>query len=232
MNKLYYETTYYPSGFIKSVYLEYGLGRKQGHSVTYEDYADTGSMFEHVKYKETFVDDKRMEIVYANGDYKRFDDQGNEIYRLTGTEEISRPLNGQCFKKVRWFEENKSGKKGEWKDRIIEEWEQKDGKKHGLAKKYSPIGDLYLYCETQYKDGKKHGFEKLYNSDGTVVKMKYWQNGKDCTAKYNRLKKIASKHIEKEKAIEAKTGKKTRLPKMSKLEKTVAIAKEKLGLSK
>ena len=113
---------------------------------------------------------------------------------------------------------------------IREQCEYKDGKKHGLAKIYNEKG--WLESETQYKDGKKHGFEKLYNSDGTVAEMKYWQEGKDCTAKYNKLKKIASKRIDKEKAIEAETGVKTRLPKMSKGAKVVAMVKESLGLSK
>ncbi|MBR1756648.1 MAG: hypothetical protein IJ738_03675 [Alphaproteobacteria bacterium] len=125
----------------------------------------------------------------------------------------------------------------------IEEADYKEGKLHGTHKKYNVrrkestgYGEekytSWLESETQYKDGKKHGFEKLYNSDGTVAEMKYWQEGKDCTAKYNKLKKIASKRIDKEKAIEAKTGVKTRLPKMSKGSKIIAMAKETLGLSK
>ena len=105
------------------------------------------------------------------------------------------------------------------------------GKKHGVCKKFNKERG-WLESETPYVDGKKHGFEKLYNSDGTVSEMKYWQNGKDCTAKYEKLKKIATKRIEKEKQIEEETGIKTRFPKMSKFEKTAAVVKEKLGLSK
>ena len=101
---------------------------------------------------------------------------------------------------------------------------------------YGGDDDYWLESETQYKDGKKHGFEKLYNSDGTVAEMKYWQNGKDCTEHYNKLKnklkRIATKRIDKEKAIEAETGVKTRLPKMSKGAKVVAMVKESIGLSK
>lgn len=125
----------------------------------------------------------------------------------------------------------------------IEEADYKEGKLHGTHKKYNVRRKestrydeekytSWLESETQYKDGKKHGFEKLYNSDGTVAEMKYWQEGKDCTAKYNKLKKIASKRIDKEKAIEAETGVKTRLPKMSKGAKIAAMVKESIGLSK
>ena len=165
-----------------------------------------GGMFSDVEREEIYVDGKRVEVVDAKGNCRKFDDKGREIYRLTERKEINHPRNGQCFKKKRWFGENKYGRGGEWKDTIIEEWEQ--------------------------KDGKKHGFEKLYNSDGIVAEMKYWQEGKDCTAKYNKLKKIASKRIDKERAIEAETGVKTRLPKMGKGAKVVAMVKESLGLSK
>ena len=173
------------------------------------------------------VDNKLAEIQEEGKTIRKYD-QGNEIYRLTKNEEINQPLNGKCFKKKRWFEGDYYG--GEWKDTIIEKWEQKDGKKHGSYKKYNEKG--WLEVEAQYKNGKKHGFEKLYNSDGSIAGMKYWQNGRDCTAKYNRLKNIASKRIEKEKQIEEETGIKTRFPKMSKFEKTAAVVKEKLGLSK
>lgn len=117
---------------------------------------------------------------------------------------------------------------------IKEEWEQKDGKKHGLAKKYNEKG--WLESETQYKDGLKHGYETKYNSDGTIASQKYYENGVNCTMVHKALKqawnKVASKRIEKEKAIEAETGVKTRLPKMDKGAKVVAMVKESLGLSK
>ena len=75
------------------------------------------------------------------------------------------------------------------------------------------------YCENNIK---------IADSDGLKTILLF---GKQA-ANADSIKKIASKHIKKEKAIEAKTGKKTRFPKMSKLEKTVAMAKEKFGLSK
>lgn len=124
-----------------------------------------------------------------------------------------------------------SRKYNEETGKLKEETSYKNGNKHGLSKKYNEAKG-WLESETQYKDGEKHGFEKLYNSDGTVAKMIYWQNGADCTAKYNRLKKIAAKRIEKEKDIEAKTGVETRLPKMTKGGKVAAIVKETMGLSK
>ena len=113
----------------------------------------------------------------------------------------------------------------------VEESEYKDGKLHGMSRKYNKE-ELWLESETQYKDGKKHGFEKLYNSDGSIAEIKYWQEDKDCTAKYKKLKKIATGRINEEKQIEAETGEKKSLPKMNKLEKKIAMAKEILGLSK
>lgn len=116
----------------------------------------------------------------------------------------------------------------------LNEVEYKNGKKHGLAKKYNEKG--WLESETQYKDGKKHGFETKYNSDGTIASQKYYENGVNCTMVHKALKKawnkVASKRIEKEKAIEAETGVKTRLPKMSKGAKIAAMVKESIGLSK
>ena len=97
---------------------------------------------------------------------------------------------------------------------------------------YSTKGDIVeKKSEYTLRDGKKHGFEKFYNSDGTVKEMKYWQDGKDFTAKYNKLKSIASKRIEKEKQIEAETGIKTCLPKMSMKEKKDALRRKTLELS-
>ena len=117
---------------------------------------------------------------------------------------------------------------------IESEIQYKNGKKHGLAKKYNEKG--WLESETQYKDGLKHGFETKYNSDGTIASQKYYENGVNCTMVHKALKKawnkVASKRIDKEKAIEAKTGVKTRLPKMSKGAKIAAMVKESIGLSK
>lgn len=186
---------------------------------------EMGTLSDVLTYK--YSDNQLTEVQYERTTIRKFD-QGKETYKLTNKEEISKPLNGQCFRKKRWREED--GWNWKWNSKLLEEWEQKDGKKHGLCKKYNEKG--WLESETPYVDGKKHGFEKLYNSDGTVAKIKYWQNGTDCTNKYNRLKNIASKRIEKEKQIEAATGVKTRLPKMSKFEKTAAVVREKLGLSK
>ena len=110
-----------------------------------------------------------------------------------------------------------------------------------------------IQSKTIYIDGKRAGFEKY--RDGKVLmsemtfkgkneKHYYNSNGKEISEEsFNlmetkrkkireRNKKIASTRIAKEKQIEAETGVKTSLPKMSKIEKTVAIAKEKLGLIK
>ncbi|MBQ9034776.1 MAG: hypothetical protein IJ099_02290 [Alphaproteobacteria bacterium] len=177
------------------------------------------------------IDNQLAEIKYKGNTIRKYD-QGNEIYRLTKNEEINQPLNGQCFKKKRWFEEINYPRG--WKDTILEEWEQKDGKKHGSAKKYNEKG--WLEVEAQYKNGLKHGYETKYNSDGTIASQKYYENGVNCTMVHKALKKVwnkvASKRIEKEKAIEAKTGVKTRLPKMSKGAKIAAMVKESIGLSK
>lgn len=117
---------------------------------------------------------------------------------------------------------------------IESEIQYKNGKKHGLAKKYNEKG--WLESETQYKDGLKHGFETKYNSDGTIASQKYYENGVNCTMVHKALKKawkkVATKRIDKEKAIEAETGVKTRLPKMGKGAKVVAMVKESIGLSK
>lgn len=97
---------------------------------------------------------------------------------------------------------------------------------------YSTKGNIAeKKSEYTLRDGKKHGFEKFYNSDDTVKEMKYWQDGKDFTAKYNKLKSIASKRIEKEKQIEVETGIKTCLPKMSMKEKKDALRSKTLELS-
>ena len=105
-----------------------------------------------------------------------------------------------------------------------EESEYKDGKLHGMSRKYNVKG--WLESEIQYQDGKKHGFEKLYNSDGTVASIKYYQNGRDCTAKYNRLKKIASKHIEEEDKLSEGKNKRVVLKRKTKLGKMIDFAKE------
>jgi len=46
------------------------------------------------------------------------------------------------------------------------------------------------------------------------------------------MKRIAAKRIEKEKKIETKTGKKTRLPKMSKFEKRIAVVRDAMRVSR
>jgi antitoxin component YwqK of YwqJK toxin-antitoxin module len=171
--------------------------------------------------KDRFYDDRYTKAKYTlrngkkDGLYQRFD---REMIRHKWGD-------GYSFLSARRESDNEY-----WDYVCLEESEYKDGKLHGMSRKYNK--KLWLESETQYKDGKKHGFEKLYNSDGTVAELKYWQEGNDCTAKYETLKKIATKRIEKEKAVEAQTGKKTRLPKMNKFEKTIAMAKETLGLSK
>lgn len=67
------------------------------------------------------------------------------------------------------------------------------------------------------KDGKKHGVSQKYDNNGNVIELKYYQQGEDCTNKYNQRKKIAAKRIEEEK----RTGKIFR--KMSAFEKAVSI---------
>ena len=130
-------------------------------------------------------------------------------------------MNGPCWKKSLW-----SGS--------LEKWEQKDGKKHGLYQKYN--SEDWLEKEIQYQNGKKHGYETKYNRNGTIASRKYFKNGVDCTLVHNAIqnawKKVAAKRVEKEKQIEAETGVQTHLPKMSKREKTAAIVKKGLGLSK
>ena len=101
--------------------------------------------------------------------------------------------------------------------------EYKEGKLHGIKRKYNKAG--WLESETEYKNGIRRG-KTVYNSDGTV----YYRSLNEVLK--NVRKKIASKRIEEEKQIEAETGKKTILPKMSKGEKLVAMAKETIGLSK
>ena len=167
-------------------------------------------------YSKQYLDSSEDERHWIVADYKDNKIE-QQIEVKEGEFEIRR--NGDCWK---------------LKNGIKEEWEQKDGKKHGLAKKYNEKG--WLESETQYKDGKKHGFETKYNSDGTIASQKYYENGVNCTMVHKALKKawnkVASKRIDKEKAIEAKTGVKTRLPKMSKGAKIVALVKESSGLLK
>ena len=115
----------------------------------------------------------------------------------------------------------------------------KDGKLDGEYIEFFDRIDGNKKVEGSYKNGKKDGFWKYYSKDGKVINQEYYRDGKNCTAKYNRLKNIASKRIEEEKAIEVETGVKTRLPKMSKEEKKTAIrdevittVKKRLGISK
>lgn len=211
----------------------FNKGVFSGEAKFFSNYYSSGIFSFRYTLTYEVIDNKLAEIKLNDTIIRKYD-QGNEIYRLTEDEEINQPLNGKCSKKKRWFEKNKYDRGGEWKDTIIEEWEQKDGKKQGLAKKYNEKG--WLESETQYKDGKKHGYETKYNSDGTIAAQKYYENGVNCTMVHRALKKawnkVATKRIEEEKAIEAETGVKTRLPKMSKGAKVVAMVKESLGLSK
>lgn len=134
------------------------------------------------------------------------------------------------------------------------EKEYKDGKLNGICIEYDEYGFKTVEstykndvldgpykeyfrngkpkCEGSYSNGEKNGFWKTYADNGDLIEMRRFENGKDVTERYNKLKKIASKRIDKEKAIEAETGVKTRLPKMSKGAKVVAMVKESLGLSK
>ena len=134
------------------------------------------------------------------------------------------------------------------------EKEYKDGKLNGICIEYDEYGFKTVEstykndvldgpyteyfrngkpkCEGSYSNGEKNGFWKTYADNGDLIEMRRFENDKDVTERYNKLKKIASKRIEKEKAIEAETGVKTRLPKMSKGAKVVAMVKESLGLSK
>lgn len=111
----------------------------------------------------------------------------------------------------------------------------KEGKKNGMCvedtkygKKESTYKDDVLdgqyteyfangkkKCEGNYSNGSKNGFWKTYADNGDLIEMRRFENGKDVTERYNKLKKIAAKHIEAEKKEEAKkvakTGEKVRV---------------------
>ena len=123
--------------------------------------------------------------------------------------------------------------------RLIEESEYKNGKLHGISKKYNEKKG-WLRSETQYQDGIKHGFEKLYNSDGTVTSIEYYLNGKECTQeqylkseamktkKIDSLRKIAAKRMAKEDKLSQGKDKRVILPKKKKLAKTMEFVEERI----
>lgn len=84
--------------------------------------------------------------------------------------------------------------------------------------------------EGSYKNGKKSGLWKYYDKEGNIINQEFYQNGRNMTDKYDKIKAIAAQRIEKEKQIEVETGVKTRLPKMTKSEKRVAMIKQYMGL--
>ena len=108
-------------------------------------------------------------------------------------------------------------------DELVEEAEYKEGKLHGIRRKWSRPPHRWLDSETSYKEGKKHGFEKIYHSDGTINEIKYWQNGRDCTQYRKILKYVAGLRIKKEDDIEEKTGNRKCLPKMNKFRKAMTV---------
>lgn len=83
-----------------------------------------------------------------------------------------------------------------------------------------------------YKNGQKEGVWKYYADDGTVINQEYWNEGNDCTAKYETLKKVASKRIETEDKLSEGKDERVILPKMTAKEKRDAIREAKKDLSR
>ncbi len=81
-------------------------------------------------------------------------------------------------------------------------------------------------CEGSYSNGEKNGFWKTYADNGDLIEMRRYESGKDVTEHYNKLKKIAAKHIAKE--DERSEGKDERvvLKRKRKLGKAIDFAKE------
>ncbi len=183
------------------------------------------------KYKNTFeYKDGVLDGVYINeeervsthykegkldGKYVKFSSKNNQ--KETEKEYKDGKLNGIC---IEYDEYGFKTVESTYKDDVLD----------GPYKEYFRNGKPK--CEGSYSNGEKNGFWKTYVDNGDLIEMRRFENDKDVTERYNKLKKIASKRIDKEKAIEAETGVKTRLPKMSKGAKVVAMVKESLGLSK
>ncbi len=165
------------------------------------------------------ANDTKIECSYKegklDGKYVKFSSKNNQ--KETEKEYKDGKLNGIC---IEYDEYGFKTVESTYKNDVLD----------GPYKEYFRNGKPK--CEGTYTNGKKNGFWKTYADNGDLIEMRRFENGKDVTERYNKLKKIASKRIDKEKAIEAETGVKTRLPKMSKGAKVVAMVKESLGLSK
>lgn len=92
----------------------------------------------------------------------------------------------------------------------------KDDKLNGDYTEFFDHIDGKLKISGTFVEGKKSGFWKHYSDDGKVLRQKYYQEGKDCTAKYNRLKKIASKHVAEEDKLSKSKDKRVVLERKSK----------------
>ena len=73
---------------------------------------------------------------------------------------------------------------------------------------------------------------KYRAEDGTIINQEYWHKGKDCTAKYETLKKVASKRIEEENKLSEGKDERVVLPKMTAKEKRKAIREAKKDISR
>lgn len=107
-----------------------------------------------------------------------------------------------------------------------------EGKLEGLYTKFFDRIDGKKKVEGFYKEGKKEGVWKYYAEDGTVINQEYWHKGKNCTEKYEILKKVASKRIKEENKLSEGKDERVVLPKMTAKEKRDAIREAKKDLSR
>lgn len=111
-------------------------------------------------------------------------------------------------------------------------YQTKDGKKNGIYTEFFDKLDGKMKVSGFYKEGKKEGFWKYYADNGTVIKQEYYHKGKNCTNKYEAIKKVASKRIEEENKLSEGKDERVVLPKMTAKEKRKAIRQAKKELSR
>lgn len=205
-------------------------------------YISSGTRLCDIKCWQTLKDD---ELVSHDAYYHWSDGYDGWNY------DIHIPVNGQAYKRERqdgliWKFYTKDGKEdGEYHVGSIHTY-YKDGKLNGsyedfrdkIRKNYKddvldgPYTEFFdkidgkKKVEGFYKEGKKDGVWKYRAEDGTIINQEYWHEGKDCTAKYNRLKKIASKHIEEEDKLSEGKNERVVLKRKTKLGKMIDFAKE------
>ena len=156
---------------------------------------------------------KKVEGFYKNG-------KKEGVWKYYGND--GKVINQECWKDGRReYRDYKLGTKTYFKDDVLdgpytEFFDKIDGKKK---------------VEGFYKEGKKEGVWKYYDKDGTVIRQEYWHKGKNCTKKYEILKKVATKRIEEEERL-SQNGERVVLPKMTAQEKRKAIREAKRELSR